>query len=395
MHTRCLGHAFGLALVGILAGVGSLFAQADETEMPEAPAVAQAPIYTEQNASFEFAGTDRRSVRFMQELSLQVEQHCRKVLADKEVGYPSRIFVTLQPEATTELAEPVRVSFGERGSVRADFVWSENVTLDEACLALTEAYLLRFTYFNAGRERAAVLPQWVVSAIGIQAYVRLRPAIVVGLVEALRTQENVPLAAVFTAERLKIEDACWGYWYLSLLQDGGGQQVMLTKYLRSVLLSGNQTNGLDSLIAGAPTDGELDLAAWWTQGLDMIRSTNYERYESMADSRAWIGQLANVSGYELENGKTLKNLKDLWMLRNEVEIQQILKARREILLLRLSRVNPAYYNAARSLGGLYESVLQPDQMGDFIGALTTFLGDFEDTKLLDTRVQSELTGEVL
>ena len=79
-------------------------------------------------------------------------------------------------------------------------------------------------------------------------------------------------------------------------------------------------------------------------------------------------------------------------------MRSLIEARYEILKIRIMRVNPAYFNAARSLGALYETYLKGEKRHKYIHGLTAFLGDFEDGKALEETVQeslSEAAGEDL
>jgi hypothetical protein len=69
-----------------------------------------------------------------------------------------------------------------------------------------------------------------------------------------------------------------------------------------------------------------------------------------------------------------------------------LSARREIIRLRLERVNPAYFNAARSLGALYET-LETERESEFSHALTAYLTDWLDTIDLHTETQESLDNQ--
>ena len=102
--------------------------------------------------------------------------------------------------------------------------------------------------------------------------------------------------------------------------------------------------------------------------------------------------MSAFDGYA-EEGADPPNLRELWELREEAALREILRARRELIALRLERVNPAYFNAARSLGALYETVLEGGEAHRFLRELTGFLGDFEDAKQLHEAVHSALEAE--
>jgi hypothetical protein len=54
------------------------------------------------------------------------------------------------------------------------------------------------------------------------------------------------------------------------------------------------------------------------------------------------------------------------------------------------RINPAYYNAAYSLGVLFENLLLNEAPHKYLHALTLFLSDWEDAKELQEAVEAEL-----
>jgi hypothetical protein len=110
----------------------------------------------------------------------------------------------------------------------------------------------------------------------------------------------------------------------------------------------------------------------------------------LEDSRGWIELVASVRGLELEDGKQLKSLKDLWPNREVEAVRQIISARREILFIRINQVNPAYYNAALALVTFYENILNGTRRSDNITALIDFLGEMEDMKRLEAVVQKAL-----
>ena len=73
-------------------------------------------------------------------------------------------------------------------------------------------------------------------------------------------------------------------------------------------------------------------------------------------------------------------------------MREFIEARYEILLLRIVSVNPAYFNAARSLGALFETYLSEESKRHrYMHGMATFLGDFEDAKDLEDLVLRNLS----
>jgi hypothetical protein len=131
------------------------------------------------------------------------------------------------------------------------------------------------------------------------------------------------------------------------------------------------------------------LDAYWQRQMVEYLSQDTEHYESLDASRVWIAELANFDIYRASGG-ALNNLMGLWTQRDNQALRAILTARREIIALRLERVNPAYFNSAQSLGALYETVLNANRRFEFIHAFTAYLSDWEDTKRLH-----DMTDELL
>ena len=82
----------------------------------------------------------------------------------------------------------------------------------------------------------------------------------------------------------------------------------------------------------------------------------------------------------------------LWEHRDDVGLRETLQARLELIRLRVVQVNPAYFNAARSLGALYETALEAEKEFEFIRALAFYLRDFEDTKRMHGKCWMNWTG---
>ncbi len=85
---------------------------------------------------------------------------------------------------------------------------------------------------------------------------------------------------------------------------------------------------------------------------------------------------------------------ELWTHRADEALRAVLAARQQIIALRLERVNPAYFNAAQSLGALYETTLQTERRFEFIHAFTAYLSDWEDTKRLHEKAHELLVTPV-
>ena len=134
----------------------------------------------------------------------------------------------------------------------------------------------------------------------------------------------------------------------------------------------------------------FDLEPWWQEQFIAELSVRLEPFEGLTTSRDWLAALSDVSGIEGLEAVGDLSLRDLWSLREDAALRAALTARVEIIRLGLSRVNPAYFNSAQSLGALYETVLEGERSFEFVAALTRFLGDFGDMKRLHEEVAKAL-----
>jgi hypothetical protein len=117
----------------------------------------------------------------------------------------------------------------------------------------------------------------------------------------------------------------------------------------------------------------------------------YEVVESMEETRIWMSAVSNFDApIQTEAGVLQVNLRTLWKHRDSEALIELVEARYEILRLRMLRANPAYFNAAHSLGSLFEVLLQDGPSHKFVHALAVFLSDMEDAKAMQEAIQLHL-----
>jgi hypothetical protein len=373
-----------LSLWGLIFCLQSSFADLE-------PTVSRS-VFTDTTETFEFVARDERSVRFIMDLSASVEVVCRRLLGDDERRYPSLIFVTMRPEDEVEVDGDYKTTIGERGLVRVDYRWDTDLSLEVVCMGLAEGYLSRYIYFRRGPSAAATeVPAWLVAAIGRQTYLQLRPAMMVDYVKGLRAQSAPSLDLIIEGSDTSLSIK-WGYWVLAGLRTERNSSKMFTQLAQVSLAGGDVVGLLNQSLAQSisPEESGPDAEVWWRAALEELRASSLSVYETLEDSRGWIELVASVRGLELEDGKQLKSLKDLWPNREVEAVRQIISARREILFIRINQVNPAYYNAALALVTFYENILNGTRRSDNITALIDFLGEMEDMKRLEAVVQKAL-----
>ena len=343
---------------------------------------------------FEVVGTDNRSVSFVDTLGEYVVELCASYLRAGSHEFPQRIFVALRPEEHVEFDGAYQIRTGARGQVSLDFRWHKSLNLETVCRALTEAYIVRYANFNYGPSASKRIRYWAMSALGSQSYLSLRPA-----QQGQYIHETRQLGLLKVSSLLSLE---WGIGRENDLSPRQGYWVLYAMRQRDLLRSDIGVL-LDQAVAGRdvsialkeaiqPPDADQQtstLDSCWQRLMVEYLSQDTEHYESLDESRVWIAEFANFDIYRASGGE-LNNLMSLWTQRDNQALRAILTARREIIALRLERVNPAYFNSAQSLGGLYETALNSNRRFEFIRAVTAYLGDWEDTKRLH-----KMTDELL
>jgi hypothetical protein len=343
---------------------------------------------------FEIVGTDQRSVSCANTLGTRVANLCKRYLGAGKHTDSQSIFVALRPDAHAEFEGHYRVRIGERGGVTLDFRWDESLSLETACHAFAEAYIARYAYFNYGPQAPARVRFWAVSAFGTQSYLSLRTAQKIHYLQDARASGFPALAPlldldVASAAHSQVSPRL-GYWLWLALRESGLRRSAIGDLFDQAIAGMNVADQLQTSIAVDPKEqSTIGLETWWRSQTDRLLARDYDQCERMEVSRDWIAELADFDRYRAA-GRHFENLRSLWTHRNDEVLRAVLSARCQIIRLRLERVNPAYFNAARSLGALYETTLKAERKYEFMHALAAYLSDTQDTRRLH-----ELTHDLL
>ena len=127
----------------------------------------------------------------------------------------------------------------------------------------------------------------------------------------------------------------------------------------------------------------------------LIFCQEYEVVETMKVSRDWLAKLGRFDaplmiGLQPANEELKLDLRAVWTHRAMPMVQELVQARYEILRLRMTRVNPAYYNSALYLGELFESILNDDSSYKYIHSLTMYLSEWVDAKEMQDSLENIL-----
>ena len=211
------------------------------------------------------------------------------------------------------------------------------------------------------------------AAVGTELFVRLRPGAWTGGAEALAAV-GTPAAPALSATAVSMRGNApsWSpYMLLRAMRAQGLSKEQIGRLCESAVAGKNTQQALE--LAIQPNDPNLEprsVPEWWADSTHALLTARGDHYESLDVSRAWLRSFMDFTVYR-ESGAAMENLRALWQRRDEPQLRETLAARHTLIRLRLGQVNPAYYNAAVALGTLYETVLQAEQLHDFIFALTT------------------------
>lgn len=345
---------------------------------------------------FDVIGTDNRSVSFANVLGDHVAEMCHRYLKAGSHNFPKRILVTLWPEGRMEFEGPYRIGISPRGQVGLNLCWNESLNFEVTCRAFTEAYILHYARFNYGVDAEKRIRFWAVSALVLRNYLSLRPAQMANYINEARQSEMLEIETLLslhlfkvTAEKVNFHQ---GYWMFQILRESGLTNSQVVALLERAVAGENvEAQVVEALFPENEGQTSARLEAWWQNQISNYLAREQEFCDSLEISRLWIQEMANFDVYN-GSGEQLKNLMGLWNYRENKELRSILSARCEIIRLRIEQVNPAYFNAALSLGALYETVLDAEHKHEFIRAVTLYLNDWEDTKQLHARTDELMSA---
>jgi len=361
------------------------------------PLSAAPALRTMRNTHFEIVGLHLRSVSYVNELSLFSANIAERYLDREGMAFPLPILVSLRPEAHAGFEGDFRIRIEERGAVELAIRWEDAMTLERTCRALSEALLVQYALYNHGREAASKLRLWPVAALAEEIYLGLRPAHFIDLLGRAR-QGGMPALAAVVESPLAADgqgEPGFGYWLLGAMKSAGLDRRVVRRLFQQAVAGIDIEEALASAIQPTePTAERLPVEAWWAGQLLDLLSREYEVVETMETSQAWLAALARYDApLTLETGEMTLNLRSLWTHRAQPEVRELVQARYEILRLRMLRINPAYYNPARSLGVLYEALLGDAPAHTYLHALAIYLSDWEDAKDMQEIVENKLIGK--
>jgi PIN domain nuclease of toxin-antitoxin system len=345
------------------------------------------------NRHFEIVGPDLRSVSRMNHLSMLTVETAARYLEDEGLAFPMPILVSLRPGPYAEHADAYRIRVRERAAVQVDIRWEASLELSTAIQALSEALLTQYTIFNYERSIDVKIPAWPVASVAEETLIGLRASRFLDSLSDIRGNPPPELLTILKSKLGSRDRAAdFGYWLNQCLKSAGVDRATIQRLFRMALAGIEMDQAL--IVAIQPTAPELapiDLEVWWQERMSVLLEREYEVVDSMEETRIWMSAVSNFDApIQTEAGVLQLNLRTLWKHRDSEALIELVEARYEILRLRMLRANPAYFNAAHSLGSLFEVLLQDGPSHKFVHALAVFLSDMEDAKAMQEAIQLHL-----
>ena len=188
--------------------------------------------------------------------------------------------------------------------------------METVCRALTEAYIVRYANFNYGPEASERIRYWVMSALGSQSYLSLRPAQQGQYIQEARQAGLLKVTSLLSLEwgvgREGELSPRQGYWVLYAMRQRGILRSDIGALLDRAVAGQDVSDAL--AVAIQPTDADQQpstLDTWWQRQMVEYLSQDTEHYESLDASRVWIAELANFDTYRASGGD-LETLMGLW-----------------------------------------------------------------------------------
>ena len=349
------------------------------------------------NKHFDVIGLHMRSVSYVSDLSAFSVQIAERYLPREGLAFPSNILISLRPGEHVDFKGDYRIRLAERGSIQVDLSWEDSMTLERTCYAISEALLVQYAIYNFGIKAPAKIRSWTIDALANEVYVSLRSAEFADLLQVAQEMDVPQLTEVLKPSRSAFAvPSAAGYWLLQTMKSSTFERPALRSLFQQAIAGIDIEESLTATIqVSQPTAELLPAQTWWVQQLSLIFGQEYEVVETMKVSREWLAKLGRFDaplmiGLQPANEELKLDLRAVWTHRAMPMVQELVQARYEILRLRMTRVNPAYYNSALYLGELFESILNDESSYKYLHTLTMYLSEWVDAKEMQDSLENIL-----
>jgi hypothetical protein len=346
-------------------------------------------IKTQTNAYFEIVGTDNKSVQTIGQLSRASLEVCGKYLKGIPANLPQRVTILLDSKFKPE-GKPYVLTLEAGGFVTLRLAWNESFSLEAACHAMTEALLLRYVYYHHGKSAPSQMRAWVATGLGQKLFLKFRPAQLEYYQKRLPELKSQSVQLIIEATGGEPCEGVAAYWFFKALESSGLKRRAIADAVEAALVGQSIAKTLP-LMPDLPIPEALE--DWWQTSIDNFTGQTRGAVDTMEASRRWLEALSKVQGItgEGEGASPVRDLRELSIREIDADLKTIIAARRNLLLGGMLRVNPIYYNAAQSLGKLYEQILAEEKGYRMTATLIDYLNDLSGAERMQALVDKALS----
>lgn len=342
---------------------------------------------------FDIGATDQKSLRTALSLTNIASEICRKYFPDFPAAFPQKITLLLDTEKIPQ-EQSYEITKEGGGFINLRLFWNESLDLETTCLAIMDALLQRYLYYQNGTTDTSYRRAWPVEALSVEFYLKLRPA----KIEHYRriiTSKSTPLVDEFlinqTTQVSNMPAACL---FLKTLTNENFNRRQIAFILSRALYGRSVKDGLLKYIPALDFNKTEPLENWWQSAQRSFANKKSQSLRSIDATREWLDAIIDFSTIKNKKGDSMKikNLRDLWDMRSNPAVLDSVTRRRDSLIAGLLYINPVYHNNAQSLGLIFEAIIDNQREYIFTKHLINYLNDRDVASNLQRLTQRTLAN---
>jgi len=266
--------------------------------------------------------------------------------------------------------------------------WDENLDLDTLSRLLSGAILRKLTMEKSGSEESLKkIPFWIECGFANVIRQKAETSIINKYARDASKEHPLPLEKVlnFTRENIDYEKcAAHSFWALHSLNKMFKNKSEFNTFLRKACFEANISRDLNFLYRFFSNENKENFEKFYNCVLTHEIISRLGGIQTMEDSAQELLRLCFVSA-DMESEGFVDNA----VFENRKILRESLSTRILELKAFLPRVNPLFYNATLSLGGMYEAALDGDSE-TFQKYRKSFIQEFSEAQILSKEVKQLL-----
>lgn len=351
-------------------------------------------IKTASSKDFEIGATNQKSLRVAISLTNLASDICRKYFPDFPDTFPQKITLLLDTQNTSS-ARSFDIKKEGGGFVRLRIYWNESLDLETTCLAVIDALIQRYLHYRSGIIDTNPRKAWPIEALSAELYLKLRPAKIEYYRSTIESKAAPNVDKFLANQDTNKENLPFAYIFLKALGNEDFNRQQIAFIITRAIYGKPLKNGLLKFIPKLDFNSAKPLENWWQLAQKSFVDTNRQSLQSIEASKQWLDEIINFDTIknEKEESVQIKNLRDLWNLRSLPAVYDLVVERHDALIEGLLYVNPVYHNNARSLGLIFEAIIEKKREYEFTKYLVNYLNDRDTANNLLQLTQKTLRNK--